>query len=289
VATVSQGMVTGVSAGTSVITAQFGGKSDNGTVRIMPKPSYVKRINFQVSSTPWKNGWLADAGNTYSGASGYGWSTNLTSAARDDRNGSNFLLKSFVTGDGNATFKLNAPDGGYIVRLAMGDNVYGSASSTDWALQGTDTLIKHSGQNNLIKDVRVAVAGGQGLVLRVKGPLNYIVVISDEGIDMNAVSDDGYNNPNGLVVEDEPASPEAESVEINPNPFNPAVCISFRGLSNVKSLILYDGRGEKVADLSSQVRGHSVLWKASSNASGLYFAVLTLEKKRITRTLLLVK
>ena len=156
-------------------------------------------------------------------------------------------------------------------------------------MHGTDTLIKHAGQNNLIKDVRVAVTGGQGLVLRVKGPLNYIVVISDQGIDMNVVSDDGYNNPNGLSVEDEPAVAETESVEISPNPFNPAVSISFRGIRNVGSLKIYDSRGAMVADLTSRVRNQSVLWNASSNASGLYIAVLNLEKRQLTRTLLLVK
>jgi len=78
-----------------------------------------------------------------------------------------------------------------------------------------------------------------------------------------------------------------------PNPFNPVTTLRF-GLpeeSNV-SLKVYDVTGKNVADLVSghlSAGYHSVVWDASTNASGLYFVKLTTPGYSATQKLMLVK
>ena len=64
-----------------------------------------------------------------------------------------------------------------------------------------------------------------------------------------------------------------------PNPFNPTTEIQFDlpDAGNV-SLVVYDVLGRKVADLANDYREagyHSATWNASSQASGVYFARLS--------------
>jgi len=284
VATVSStGVAAGAAAGGPVpVYASIGSLSDTALVTVMPKPAIIKRINFQVSSTPWSYGWLADNGGAFSAAAGYGWVGAGGLSSRDDRVGStNFLLKSFVSTGSAAQYRVALPDGEYIIKLALGDNQYGS---TDTAWVGTQVVLAHTGASNGIAIDTVTVSGGGGLVLTVKGVFNYLVVISKEGIDINAVADD-----NGTAVPIPPSGTEmrvrAVSVpllSVYPNPARGVVMIC-TPLQGRVDLAIYNIRGKKVAKLSSHT------WNTSGLPAGIYLVKLTQGKRTYCARLVLMK
>jgi hypothetical protein len=289
VASVAGGNVLGGSAGgPAAIAAVMGGTSDTARVTVWPKPAFIQRINFQISATPWSYGWLADNGAAYAAAQGYGWvgsSFNPANDAREDRLGTNFLLKSFINANrARYSYKVNCPDGDYIIKAAAGDNQYGS---TDSVWYGTDVVLSHSGQSNGIAVDTVTVTGGNGLVLTIKAVINYLVVISKEGIDINQVADDGGNAvpvPPGSGIETAVRLAQKLTISVYPNPFQSAATIRFgvsAGSDMPSHLMICDIRGRVVAETGPHglrtARGEFA-WDASRLPAGVYIIKAVMEK-----------
>lgn len=93
----------------------------------------------------------------------------------------------------------------------------------------------------------------------------------------------------GVATEAKKKRPET-ALSASPNPFNPVVRLIVSGVSDKGGLKIYDCSGALVADLSSLVeKNHAVEWNARGRASGLYFAVLTAQGKRLVRPLVLAR
>lgn len=283
--TVTDGATAGLSAGGPFdVIVSLDGKSDTARTTVYAEAP-VTRINFQISSTPWKEGWLADNGGAYSDGAGYGWTSGSGFSTRDDRLGSNFLLKSLVATPGESGYRINVPDGRYWLRLGLGDNQWGG--SFTYIRMGTDTLCTFvSGANTITTDL-IAVTGGNGLALMVNGSINYIVLLPDNGMDINRYADDGYIPP--LAAKGMEKPPVAGGLpDIYPNPFNPAVTFDFHGSRDIKELSVYDTRGCKVADLTAQARMGKTVWEPVL-PSGMYIARLTVGTRTVSRRLILMK
>lgn len=288
--TVENGKIRGIAAGGPLaITATYTGVTGTAYVAIWPRPSFIKRINFSPSAAFWRFGWLADAGAAYDSARGYGWIRGA-GASRDDRNGPNYLLKSFVIGDAGAQYKIRVPDGSYIIKTGMGDNVYGTASR-NWLVYNTDTVnLKDSGVANGINVDTVEATGGNGVVLEVSGPFNYIVIISNEGIDVNTVADDGGlldNESRGGTAAAKKDQDAELQVFTAPNPFNPLVTVLIKGrFSGTAEINLYNVRGRRIL-AKTLYQENSFVWDAAGAASGIYLVNVKAGGKQLVRKLVL--
>lgn len=185
-ATVSGGRTRGVSSTSGVaIRADLDAVSDVCSLAVF---DVLKRVNFG-SNIP---AWLPDGGEAYSVGRGYGWVGATGLWTRDARNG-NLLVRSF-TGPQNAAgpqqWRIDVPAGEYVTKIAMGDNQYG-VTDTCWAAFGADTIgRKPAGFGNGVKVDTITVTGSDGLTLTVYGVLDYIVLISNNGADINRVAND---------------------------------------------------------------------------------------------------
>jgi hypothetical protein len=187
---VGQGVVKGIrSGGPIVVTAACHGKTDSVEVTVTDAP-VIKRINFQVSDAPPRAGWLAENGQTFSAARGFGWLSAGNYSLRDDRAGtSNPLLKSFVSAEKQQQFKVDVPSGAYTVRIAMGDADYGAVPFERWTALGDEKLIYYQGHaNNHV--TRIVRANDDGLLFTVNGPINYLI-LAPVGVDLDKYADDG--------------------------------------------------------------------------------------------------
>lgn len=272
VVSVVGGLVTGEGAGGPVaVTVTLDGRTASCAFRVMPRPAFIRRINFQVSAVPYKYGWLAENGRPYSGAVGFGWLGSPSLTSRDDRGGANFLLKSFVLPSPQANFRIAAPAGNYLLRIGMGDATYGSAASPNWTVLGADTLVKHAGAGNTIRDNRVTVSGDSGLVLGVYGPINYLVLISDEGILMNDVADDDVAGVSPAASGESPF-PMTRSVDalfISPNPLNGTTVLRWGGRDPAQ-LRIYDMQGRLIWQARIKGPEHRLVWHSGQRPSGVY-------------------
>ena len=289
--TVDQGVVQGLAAGGPFdIAASLSGKSDTAKTTVYADPP-VTRINFQVSATPFQAGWLADNGGAYNDTKGYGWTSGSGFGTRDDRLGTNFLLKSLVATNGECGYKVNLADGRYVLRLGLGDNQWGG--SFTYIRKGTDTLCTFvSGANTITTNI-VDVTGGNGLVLAVSGSINYLVVMADIGLDFDAAADDGYTG--GTVIAESPV-PDGNGAVLQawPNPFNPAVKIAVSGQRIADSdirIAIYDIKGKMVYKLSatSYQLSAGITWTAGRMPAGVYIAKLTLGRKSYSKRVTLLK
>lgn len=295
VASVTAGRVRGIAAGGPVsVVASLGGKADTCKITIFARLSFLKRINFQVSTVPWKAGWYADNGTAYSVSRTFGWLSTTGLAARDDRSGSNFLLKSFVSpSSGTAPFKIDMPDGSYIIRVGMGDNSYG-INYTNMTTVETDTVcFKPAGTPNTIQTDTVSVSSGTGLVLTVAGAINYVVVISNEGVAMNLVADDGSVYVPPLITVSEPDRPALAELLVEPNPFNPSLHITYTlPKPEAVSVAVFDPLGKRVAywPLQRLTAGrHSLFWNAGLFGSGVYVIHMETPTAVLRKTAVFIK
>ncbi|MBL8024833.1 MAG: T9SS type A sorting domain-containing protein [Fibrobacteres bacterium] len=277
---VTNGKLIGINAGESInITVTYAGKNTSMTINVWPKPDYIRRINFQCSTTPYKNGWLAASGAVYSYSLGYGWT--ILGDCRDDRNGTNYLLKTFATSSGQ--FRLNAPKGRYIIKTGMGDNVYG-INSTYSIMYGTDTInIKRPGLPNGINIDTINIPDSNGAYFKVNGPINYLVMISDQGIDINQVAYDGNLIPNeiggGSSQEISSVNVSSASLKILSNPFNPNCRLKvYIPKESEVTIAIYDINGNHIRSLikNSSLNGtKEIIWngcddKGFKAAAGIY-------------------
>jgi hypothetical protein len=290
VVTVDNGLLTGQTAGGPIeVSVIHNGVTDKANITIWPKPAFIKRINFQVDPDPFSYGWLADNGQAFDASRGYGWSARQ-STTRDDRGGDNFLLKSLVNaGSTGAQWTLAVPAGEYIVKIGMGDNIYGSTTEYTYTIHGTDTLVRHIGKTNTIAIDTVTVSGS-ALTLTVTGAINYIVVISDEGIDIDQVADDGGTSIPGMIEEGVQINEGNMCIQVYPNPFNTKTIINLNfKLQNAKcKMQIYDIHGRMVQSFGN-VTGNKLIWHANGLPSGTYILRLKQGKQAITKRIMLMR
>lgn len=143
--------------------------------------------------------------------------------------------------------------------------------------------MRHAGASNTIKDNRISLTGGNGLTLGVKGPINYLVILSDEGVDMNLVADDnvtGVLPP--MAVKSAGKGRPGFALSACPNPFNPAVTVRcFLPCGESAAYDIYNMQGKRVRSFSVPGKaGQGVLvWDGRDGlgkavVSGLYFGRL---------------
>jgi len=172
------------------ITATINGKSGSSEVTVADVP-VIQRINFQVKDESPREGWQVDNGKTFSEARGFGWVKVGNFSTRDDRtNTKNVLLKSFVsTGSDAREFKIKLPAGWHTLRVAMGDPQYGAVSFATWTELNAEKLLYYTGKAN-DSVTRIVKVGDEGLVLKVLGAINYLIV-APVGVDLEKYAGDG--------------------------------------------------------------------------------------------------
>jgi hypothetical protein len=169
------------------VKATLKGKSAVTRVAVTDAP-VIQRIIFQVKDTLDRAGWVADNGQPYTDARGFGWLGAGHLDSRDDREAAhNLFLKNFVVAKENR-FKIKVPAGAYVVRIAMGDAVYGAVPFTEWTALGAEKLIYYEGHHNNTA-TRIVQATDEGLVFTVNGKINYLIV-APVGIDLEKYADD---------------------------------------------------------------------------------------------------
>jgi hypothetical protein len=296
---VNKGIITGVSVGGPVaVVVSQGGRSDSCMVTVLPNPAYIKRINCQNPALPVPFGWVPQGYDwLYSSSRGYGW-VNYP----DDNNrvmvGTNFLTQTRMISYAGCSFQIDVPAGDYIIKAGLGDiNPY--YFGWNWLAFGTDTLMKWYDQTGVagVGVDTVTVTGTGGLVVRFKGFLCYIIIISKEGIDINTVAEDGGLVPNiGTAIETAALHNLAISLSAQPNPFMPSTSISFTvppGLEG--SFRIFSVNGAVVKSCQALKGKSSIRWdgKDASGralASGLYVGKLELSNgKSLRHNLLLLR
>lgn len=292
IVTVDMGALHGVSQGGPIeVSAVYGGRTGKAVVTVWPSLSYLKRINFQCSSTPWKYDWLAATGAVYSAPDGYGWTSQ--GDCRDDRNGPT-ILKTFASS--SAPFRLDAPAGRYIIKTCMGDNVYGTNSVYSTVFNGDTVNLKPSGTANGVNVDTIEVTGDSGALFTVNGPINYLIMISDQGVDINLVADDGGLADNeefdGSTNEEALGVGSFPGISIIPNPLNPSAVIQIRDPQSVRgTLTVFSVDGKRVFQhrFSSSERQVRVSFSGKDLASGVYYAVYRHNAVSLNSKMMLLK
>lgn len=207
--------------GTMFAASEFNGSVDTVYFSMMPELAFLKRINFQGKDTVYHQSWQCDFARVYGDSVGFGWlgSPQYFDKTADSQairySEKNFLTHSFVK-PLNAgrqgvwgTFKIDAPDNWYIIKAVMGDhNSAGAACSLVYENVLTftkDTLVAFTGTpGNLLTTVvdSIEVHGMDGIHLSVFGPIQYLVVCTQEGVDMDSISFDGDEYITGIAVRD---------------------------------------------------------------------------------------
>ncbi|MBL8028528.1 MAG: hypothetical protein JNL74_19040 [Fibrobacteres bacterium] len=293
IATIINGIVKGVIHGTTQIVCSYKGKSDSCVIKVIPYVSFIRRINFGCATTQVKDGWISATNAAYSASTGFGWTT-ANGGCRSDRR-DNILLKSFVLSSSAtpSSWKIDLPDGAYRIRIAMGDNMYDTDATYSWTAAGSDTLIRHKGKTNTIADNHLTVSGGAGLSLTVKGAVNYIVIIADEGVSLADVADDYQTKDftTGAQTYTLINQCEQSRLSLSPNPFNPTLFINLTvpAKESNYSLKVYSTNGTLIEDLSSFTSKGRLIWAPKTNSSAAYIIRLVNGTTAISRKVYLLK
>ncbi|MBL8028033.1 MAG: hypothetical protein JNL74_16550 [Fibrobacteres bacterium] len=279
IAAVSRGIVHGNIDGKSVrITVAYGGQTDTITINVATSPTII-RTNFQMKTAPPRAGWGYNNGQLYTSTNMQGW-LKAPAGARDDRKTANILLQSFVYTNSETGYKILVPEGRYILRLGMGDNLWGS--SYTWIRLGIDTLNRYIAGANMISTDTIEVVGSEGFTLTVFGAINYLVLLPDNGTSMNSVADDGIPAA-GTQSESNNGMNGKTSLNAYPNPFNPVVNFYYTVPKGVRgNFTLYNPCGTVIASWrikSSNDGSTGVLsWnnRDRKQPSGVYFGRMAL-------------
>lgn len=285
-------------AGPVHVAARVGGKGD--TIRVVTLDTIpVLRMNFQADTVPFREGWTSVSTAAYDSAKGYGWTFIYQYHVSNDRPGDNFLFKSYVwpyngNGWGTGTFKVEVPDGDYILRIGGGD-VDNDYSRTTIVCNGDTVINQRAANYRTVATQPVSVEDGGGLTLVTDDIIGYFVLIPAAYHNyIYRLADDGFGDslaqPPYTVAEGEPAPSPPMALIPCPNPFNPVVRFHVSsGLEN-PGLRIFDCAGRLVVDLSEEIRkNRAIEWNAGKRASGLYFAVLESADKRLVRKLVLAR
>lgn len=302
---IEAGMMKGIGeSGNTLLPASFAGQACTLLVKVPPVPSFIRRINFQpkgdsLTAIP---GWVIDSGAGYSSGKGFGsivpnfWTQHSPHIR-------NYLRATWAM---PGEYQVDCPDGNYLIRLCLNQWLWAQPGNV---CHGSDTLglnpQAHAGDGIStdgqvwVADSRVTVTGGAGLRLNVYGGISYLVLVSDDGADLNVVSKDGGFTPDPLYTKAKKSGATAvlyRAPMACPNPFNPATTVRFALPRDVSAVYaLYDIRGKKVWS-ESLVRSHSAGVREvrvdlkRNMASGTYFGKLVCsDGKRFVHALVLIK
>ncbi|MFH0920926.1 MAG: DUF4082 domain-containing protein [Fibrobacterota bacterium] len=173
------------------------------------------------------------------------------------------------------TFSLPNP-----VAIAAGDYYTVSVSTANkfsYTLQGFAAPINNASLVTVIGSGTVSLVPG-GIPLAVYSNQNYFrdVVFVPSGITGAAMND---------------AKNILENMSVSPNPFNPSVTLTFtspRNGTECSSLMIYNTRGQKVADLTGQaLKNGTLVWNAEQYPSGVYVVKYLDGSRKMTKRLVL--
>jgi len=300
----------------------YGGMKDSVQFTMGLELKYLNRVKFMDKDTNLNINWNTDTGHVYNASRGHGWLDTLDVAAYQRVadwdairvKDSNFLRCGFVrpmkkvsgnTVDAWGTYKFNVPDGDYIIKAVLGHHnpaaVY-PCSLLYVNVTTYDTLATFQSQASsklgVFKD-SVKVFGEDGLKIRVFGPIQYLVVCSNEGVDIDSVALDGDAFIHAGAVEDgDSVVVSKDDVSAIPNPFNPSTTLRFSlTQASSTSLRIYDGSGRLVRTVMNGPLGkgqHRVEWNGKDDrghavATGIYMVRLNSGLKQSVARLLLAR
>ena len=192
-------------------------------------------------------------------------------------NVTSIYVMSWPGHDGTATFELSNLDGDCPLEFLIAD-------TSDW-LSVTPDSSSVAPDSLMVITVNMNASVGPGEFLSV-------LRIDHNGLDSPRIIPVTFYI---IWVEAEPpaTAPEAFTLSISPNPFNPATTISF-SLSRMQKveLTVYDITGHRVAILCREVLApgmHKISFDGSGLPAGLYFAHLTGESFQKTQKLVLLR
>jgi hypothetical protein len=121
-------------------------------------------------------------------------------------------------------------------------------------------------------------------------------MISNEGIDINQVADDGDTvfHGTGKEIALLGRAREEEELSISPNPSNPSAVIRIHWPKNMApafalvQLDIFGIHGNRIASLKPDREG-KVVWNTARQASGLYFVKCRINGKLLTKRLVLAR
>jgi hypothetical protein len=192
-------------------------------------------------------------------------------------------------------YKVDAPDGMYILKFALGDNIYGAeAGRNQWLAYGTDTLLSTPpcACNTVVTDT-ITVTGGNGIMFRLRGSLDYLVVIPSEGIDIDYAADDGMLVSSSAGVQRSLAPLKYLSLAAGPNPCNPVSTLRLDMPSdNSVRLEVYSIAGKLTRVIAAgQIKAgaHSFVWDGKDESSHPVSAGVYIYRLRAGNRVLSVK
>ncbi len=305
----------GAEGGDMVLRIEKDGKTDSVAFVMAQKLSVIRRINFQPYDTMFSEHWDTEWNRVYDPVRGYGWTVNKPSSSNlsINRNMIDFhdslFIRSTAVSPGawakydEGTFKLNIPDGDYIIKVCMGEYLSGKTCllrlDDDPLVKklsgdGNDTLVKFT-TNKTTKSITtdtIELRTDNGLNLNIRGYINYLIIISKEGVDIDLVAYDTREAfGGGGTTSNDAASVSSGKMPyltVTPNPFNPAINIVLHEISYIREVGIYGVSGQKIVDLTNSLRGNRADWNATGMPSGLYLVkVLTGERTMLKRVMLM--
>ncbi|MBL8028799.1 MAG: T9SS type A sorting domain-containing protein [Fibrobacteres bacterium] len=102
------------------------------------------------------------------------------------------------------------------------------------------------------------------------------------------------DNVPGLTVhdaaEESVSANESPNIIACPNPFNPSVALTLKGMNSGKvSIRVYNTTGKMVADLTSELNRGSVVWNAKNISAGMYMVVVQQGAKKLCKRIVYSK
>jgi len=263
---------------------------------------FLYRFDFRCTDAVTDTHWIPQNGSAYDSFKGYGWMgcaalpENRCDRAGGDLLGTFVMVRSSVCTTG--VFRVDAPDGDYLVRIGLGDASY--PTEPLWVMYGSDTIARYTNPGNLgngysVCDDTITVSGNTGASFTVRGTPNakisYLILLSSQGIAMNDVAYDGMDVTG--IVDVGANNGSLQQLTATPNPFNPTVAIHF-SLPVAQSAILdvFDVRGGLVAHLldgQKDAGEHKVVWAGTRQASGVYLLRLQAGTKVLEQKLVYLK
>jgi len=315
IANVNRAQVRAAAAGFCTIRANMAGKTDSTRIRVMQKPTYIKRIDLKGRSaldTTRVFGWDEDFRDvTYSATRGHGFTDGAAGSSSFLTN-SNFLLaQSVAPYERVGSYKVNAPDGEYIIKFVMGGDIYGN----DFLIYGTDTLMYlPTGGTWVTKVDTITVTGGSGANFKIRGNLSYLILLSNDGTNLDSVSWDrepltfvGDSAMDAMKADTTwPVASEFRDAKtgvlnktielyVSPNPFNPTTKLYYSlGRSEHATCKIYDIKGRFVRTFVLNSSSKEVLWDGCDLygiplSGGTYIARLETGTEAVSRKLILMK